>query len=187
MGLPLRSRIRMDPEEDIEDDVFHPPELDRYPHTISGTFRHCSTSPRANPFFICQRFREVKYVDQSTQTTSNHVTSYSSMLPYGVQDEPSFLFYGTAAHRLHFPAHFEVDRDGDTEEGMAEEEQEPGLSAEAQIGQKLQRIGDQFHRDYTQMLQQNQRNPQPLWWRMAVTLLAFLFDRDAGPDRMDAR
>ncbi|GLD74218.1 bcl-2-modifying factor [Lates japonicus] len=109
------------------------------------------------------------------------------MLPCGVEEEPRPLFYGNAGFRLHFPAHFELAGDQEARRQESEEErnrmeqlpqrQPVARSVEACIGQKLQLIGDQFHREHLQLYHRNQRNQGPLWWRLAAALLSLLFDR----------
>ncbi|KAJ8290411.1 hypothetical protein GJAV_G00012480 [Gymnothorax javanicus] len=95
-------------------------------------------------------FREIKYEDRGTQTPSPALGQDGSMLPCGVAQEPRRLFYGNAGFRLHFPALFERGGRQDQEEAELErpEELPAALSAEVQIGQKLQMIGDQFHSDH---------------------------------------
>ncbi|XP_076017841.1 BCL2 modifying factor 1 [Genypterus blacodes] len=140
-------------------------------------------------------FREIKCEDQGTQTPGPALLSSNGMLPCGVAEEPRPLFYGNAGFRLHFPAHFELvggvqavrQRQSEEEEGEEEERNrmeqrarhQPAAqrSMEACIGQKLQLIGDQFHREHLQLYHRNQRNPGPLWWRLATALLSLLFDR----------
>ncbi|XP_054894806.1 bcl-2-modifying factor-like isoform X1 [Poeciliopsis prolifica] len=147
--------------EDEEDDVFEPDP-------------NCWRTP----------FREIKCEDRGTQTPGPGQALHNGMLPCGVVEEPRRLFYGNAGFRLHFPAHFELvgDFDARRQEEQNRMEQLPlhqpaALSLEACIGQKLQLIGDQFHREHLQQYQQNQRNQGPLWWRMTAALLSLLFDR----------
>ncbi|XP_015206405.1 BCL2 modifying factor 2 [Lepisosteus oculatus] len=147
--------------EEDEDDVFHP-----------SHFSHCWGT----------QFREIKYEDKGTQTPSPALVHGDNMLPCGVGAEPRRLFYGNAAFRLHFPAHFE--QGGDEEEETGEAEEQPVRSAEVRIGQKLQRIGDQFHRDYLHMYRRNQRNHQPMWWRLALALFTFLFERQGNRNQL---
>lgn len=69
---------------------------------------------------------------------------------------------GNAGFRLHFPAHFELVGDLEARRQESEEEQngmqqlprQPPVarSVEACIGQKLQLIGDQFHREHLQLV-----------------------------------
>uniref|UniRef100_A0AAQ4NZY0 Bcl2 modifying factor n=1 Tax=Gasterosteus aculeatus aculeatus TaxID=481459 RepID=A0AAQ4NZY0_GASAC len=132
-------------------------------------------------------FREVKCQDRGTQTPGPAPAPDNGMLPCGVAEEPRQLFYGNAAFRLHFPANFELVGDqearprgaGGQRGGMERppRQQPAGRSVEACIGQKLQLIGDQFHRQHLQLYHRNQRNRGGAWWRLAVALLSALFDR----------
>ncbi|XP_066550315.1 bcl-2-modifying factor [Amia ocellicauda] len=149
--------------DDDEDDVF------------PSNFSHCWGT----------RFREIKFADKGTQTPSPVLGPGDSMLPCGVGAEPRRLFYGNAGFRLHFPAHFEQAREEqEEEEEMGEAEGQPVQTAEVRIGQKLQKIGDQFHRDYLHMYHRNQRNQQPMWWRLAAALFPFLFGRQGNRNRL---
>ncbi|XP_026211822.1 bcl-2-modifying factor isoform X1 [Anabas testudineus] len=150
--------------DDEEDDVFEPD-----PHCWRTTFR------------------EIKCQDRGTQTPGPALPQNNGMLPCGVAEEPRPLFYGNAGFRLHFPAHFELVGDLEVRQQDSEEEQngmeipprqQPLMqSVEACIGQKLQLIGDQFHREHLQLYHRNQRNQGPLWWRLAAAMLSLLFDR----------
>eukprot|EP00064_Thunnus_orientalis_P004161 superscaffoldBa00000371_g4172 len=132
-------------------------------------------------------FREIKCEDRGTQTPGPVLAPTNGMLPCGVAEEPRPLFYGYAGFRLHFPAHFELVGDQEARPQGSEEErngmeqrprQHPvARSMEACIGQKLQLIGDQFHREHLQLYHRNQRNQGPLLWRLATALLSLLFDR----------
>ncbi|XP_074517446.1 BCL2 modifying factor 1 [Sebastes fasciatus] len=151
--------------DDEEDDVFEP-----------------------DPHF-CWRttFREIKCEDRGTQTPGPALAPNNGMLPCGVAEEPRPLFYGNAGFRLHFPARFELVGDQEVRRQESEGEQngmeqlprqQPvARSVEACIGQKLQLIGDQFHREHLQLYHRNQRNQGRMWWRLAATLLSLLFDR----------
>uniref|UniRef100_A0A8C4DD37 Bcl-2-modifying factor n=2 Tax=Dicentrarchus labrax TaxID=13489 RepID=A0A8C4DD37_DICLA len=150
--------------DDEEDDVFEPDP-------------HCWRTA----------FREIKCEDRGTQTPGPALAPYNGMLPCGVAEEPRPLFYGNAGFRLHFPAHFELVGDQEARRQESEGEhngmeqlprQQPvARSVEACIGQKLQLIGDQFHREHLQLYHRNQRNQGPLWWRLGAALLSLLFDR----------
>ncbi|XP_008320105.1 BCL2 modifying factor 1 isoform X1 [Cynoglossus semilaevis] len=160
--------------DDEEDDVFEPD-----PHSWHTTFR------------------EIRCEDRGTQTPGPDLALNNGMLPCGVGEEPRPLFYGNAGFRLHFPAHFELIGDRETRRRQSDEErnrmeprpqqqqqqqrqqqQQPvQRSVEVRIGQKLQLIGDQFHRDHLQLYHRNQRNHGPLWWRLTTTLLSLLFNR----------
>ncbi|TNM95557.1 BCL2 modifying factor 1 [Takifugu flavidus] len=150
--------------DDEEDDVFQP-----------------------DPYSWRTTFQEIKCEDRGTQTPGPTLAPHSGMLPCGVAEEPRLLFYGNAGFRLHFPARFEVLGDrgvrrrdtGGAPNGMEPLPQQGPVvrSTEACIGQKLQLIGDQFHRERVQLYQRNQRNQGPLWWRLGTALLSLLFDR----------
>ncbi|XP_041828724.1 bcl-2-modifying factor-like isoform X1 [Melanotaenia boesemani] len=114
-------------------------------------------------------FREIKSEDRGTQTPGPALVSNNGMLPCGVAEEPRPLFYGNAGFRLHFPAHFELVGDLEVRQ-QASEDQQNGMerlpwhqpvarSVEACIGQKLQLIGDQFHREHLQLTMTNQFTP----------------------------
>ncbi|MGH0122934.1 UNVERIFIED_CONTAM: hypothetical protein FKN15_018601 [Acipenser sinensis] len=147
--------------DEVDDDVFHPDdaEAEGPEKTIVSVRCHCSCSPLKAPlhFSYCRgtRFREIRYENKETQMSSPVMANRDIMLPCSVQEEPLRLFYGNAGYRLHFPADFEQNRDAVEDELVEERNQggeQPVLSAEARIGQKLQQIGDQFHRDYTLMV-----------------------------------
>ncbi|XP_037343398.2 BCL2 modifying factor 1 [Pungitius pungitius] len=138
-------------------------------------------------------FREVKCEHRATQTPGPAPPPPppdNGMLPCGVAEEPRQLFYGNAGFRLHFPANFELvgdqeagprgsggERGGGGMERAPRQQPAAGRSVEACIGQKLQLIGDQFHRQHLQLYHRNQRNRGRGWWRLAVALLSSLFDR----------
>ncbi|XP_054653185.1 bcl-2-modifying factor-like [Dunckerocampus dactyliophorus] len=147
--------------EDEEDDVFEPD-------------LHCWHTT----------FKEIKCEERATQTPGPVLASNNGMLPCGVAEEPRPLFYGNAGFRLHFPANFELVSDQEarrreSEDGMEQlrQRQPVARSVEVCIGQKLQLIGDQFHREHLQLYRRNQRNQGLLWWRLATALLGLLFDR----------
>uniref|UniRef100_A0A672JX19 BCL2 modifying factor 1 n=1 Tax=Sinocyclocheilus grahami TaxID=75366 RepID=A0A672JX19_SINGR len=54
----------------------------------------------------------------------------------------------------------------------------PEQSVETLIGQKLQLIGDQFYQEHM-MHHGNQRNQEPLWWRVTVAFYTLVFGREA--------
>lgn len=80
---------------------------------------------------------------------------------------------GNAGFRLHFPAHFELVGDqearrqdsGGEQSGMEQlpRPQPVARSVEACIGQKLQLIGDQFHREHLQLVRRKCASSQTLW------------------------
>ncbi|XP_077443533.1 BCL2 modifying factor 2 [Stigmatopora argus] len=146
-------------------------------------------------------FREPKHRAESPRTagvTANDNNNSISVLACNLQMQQRVPFHGNAALRWHFPAHFEPTEDrgqptvADEEEsrqddGMAERpatreeaaeaDAAPGPSAEAQIGQKLREIGDQFQRDHIDLILRQQRQNLPLWMRLTAALLGFLFPR----------
>ncbi|XP_077477751.1 BCL2 modifying factor 1 [Stigmatopora argus] len=145
--------------EDEEDDVFEP-----------------------DPHFWRSTFKEIKCEERATQTPGPVLASANGMLPCGIAEEPRPLFYGNAGFRLHFPAHFELaggqeERREESQDAMERQHRRPvARSIEACIGQKLQLIGDQFHREQLQLYHRNQRIRGPLWWRLATAVLDLLFD-----------
>ncbi|XP_060736214.1 BCL2 modifying factor 1 isoform X1 [Tachysurus vachellii] len=85
--------------------------------------------------------------DHSTQTPGHSATRLNGMLPCGVAEEPSRLFYGSAGLLLLTPP----ARSDSVQDAMFPENQplrRPAHSVEAQIGQKLQIIGDQFYQEH---------------------------------------
>ncbi|MEQ2181122.1 hypothetical protein GOODEAATRI_008103 [Goodea atripinnis] len=88
-------------------------------------------------------FREIKCEDRGTQTPGPGLAPHNGMLPCGVVEEPRPLFYDFDARRpveQNRMEHLPLD-------------QPAALSLEACIGQKLQLIGDQFHREHLQQAQ----------------------------------
>ncbi|TSO67494.1 Bcl-2-modifying factor [Bagarius yarrelli] len=126
--------------------------------------------------------REIKQEDHSTQTPGSSAVRLNGMLPCGVAEEPRRLFYAGSAGLLLLTPSARPDR---VEDAMFPENQPrrwPAHSVEAQIGQKLQMIGDQFYQEH--MLQQrNQRNQWPFWLRLASALYALLFDGEPAVRR----
>uniref|UniRef100_A0A3P9JM35 Bcl2 modifying factor 2 n=3 Tax=Oryzias latipes TaxID=8090 RepID=A0A3P9JM35_ORYLA len=131
--------------------------------------------------------RKIKCEDRGTQTPGPALVPNNGMLLCGLAEEPRPLFYGNAGFRLHFPARFELAGDLEVRRHDREAErrgmerlprQQPvARSTEACIAQKLQLIGDQFHRERLQLYHRNQRNQGPVWWRLATALVSLLFDR----------
>uniref|UniRef100_A0A3Q3VLX6 Bcl2 modifying factor n=1 Tax=Mola mola TaxID=94237 RepID=A0A3Q3VLX6_MOLML len=136
--------------DDDEDDVFEPE-------------AHCWRTT----------FREIKCEDRGTQTPGPALAPYSGMLPCGVAEEPRHLFYVTSSLA---PDSRDNCRERNGMERLPRQ-QPVAHSVEACIGQKLQLIGDQFHREHMQLYHRNQRNQGPLWWRLGSALLSLLFDR----------
>ncbi|XP_015253832.1 bcl-2-modifying factor-like isoform X2 [Cyprinodon tularosa] len=111
-------------------------------------------------------FREIKFEDRGTQTPGPGVAPHNVMLPCGVVEEPRPLFY----------PHFELVGDFDVrrqaEHNRMEQlplQQPAALSLEACIGQKLQIIGDQFHREHLQQIP-GQPFPHLVHQHQALTL-----------------
>lgn len=125
--------------------------------------------------------REIKQEDHSTQTPGSPAVRLNGMLPCGVAEEPRRLFYGSAGLLLLTPS-ARTDRVEDAMFPENRPRRRPAHSVEAQIGQKLQMIGDQFYQEH--MLQhQNQRNQWPFWLRLASALYALLFDGEPAVHR----
>uniref|UniRef100_A0AAY4CKH2 Uncharacterized protein n=1 Tax=Denticeps clupeoides TaxID=299321 RepID=A0AAY4CKH2_9TELE len=158
-GVFMRQPVYVDPlMEDEDEDVF------------SG-----------HPHLWHTHFREIKYKDRGTQTPGPALSLGNGMLPFGLAEEPRRLFHGNAAFRLHFPAHFERVGEAmpEDQQGQADRHHQ-WPSVEAQIGQKLQMIGDQFHQEHVQQHHRNQRwRRQPFLWRLAFALYTLIFERDA--------
>ncbi|KAM3861300.1 bcl-2-modifying factor-like [Diretmus argenteus] len=159
-------------------------------------------------------FRDVKYEDRATQTTAGQalvaVTAAASTsqsqnnnsisinaLPCRSHQQLRTLFHGNAGFRSHFPAQFEPmedrgERQVEEEEGRGEEdnrmaerpEEQAGVSIEAQIGRKLQEIGDKFHQDHVELFLRHQRQHLPIWMRLTMALFGFLFPREAVVPRL---
>ncbi|XP_023658180.1 BCL2 modifying factor 2 [Paramormyrops kingsleyae] len=138
--------------DDDDDDVFH-----------------------TDPLTYQPPFRDIKCENRGTQTPGPALVQGLNMLPCGVGQEPRRLFYGSAGLRLHFPALSVPGGHPPQEERQPDDRPQP--SAEVRIGQKLQMIGDQFHQDQLQLYHRNQRNQQPVWWRLVMALCGLLFER----------
>lgn len=86
--------------DEVDDDVFHPDDAEAGgpEKTIVSVRCHCSCSPLKAPlhFSYCRgtRFREIRYENKETQTTSPVMANRDIMLPCSVQEEPLRLFYG---------------------------------------------------------------------------------------------
>ncbi|XP_064421305.1 BCL2 modifying factor 2 [Latimeria chalumnae] len=173
-----------DPGVDIDDDdVFHPsdhsfvcsPSPSPCPCLSPLRFFQSRMLPRS-PFFHCcsPGFRRTDCEDKETQTTTPDSPTWDIMLPCGISAQPRRLFNGNAGYRLHFPAHFERNPNLQSRvETWMEERLDQ--SAEVRIGQKLQRIGDQFHKSY---MQRNRRirnhADQPVWLRIFFFFFRFV-------------
>ncbi|XP_012692194.2 BCL2 modifying factor 1 isoform X2 [Clupea harengus] len=128
-----------------------------------------------------REIKEVKSENRATQTPSPALLLGSGMLPCGLAEEPRRLFRGNAALRL---SHFERVGEAMAEDqwGPADPPRQPAArSVEAEIGQKLQMIGDQFHQEHLQLFQINQRHQrQPFLWRLAWALYTLFIERPEG-------
>ncbi|XP_057679490.1 BCL2 modifying factor 2 [Corythoichthys intestinalis] len=142
-------------------------------------------------------FWEPKYEAESQRNTgvsgnnnNNSISALACNLP----------FHGNAALPSHFPAQFEPMEDrGDRrvameEDGRRREEddrmaerparQEAAVSMEVQIGQKLREIGDKFQQDHIDLYLRQQRQNLPVWMRLTMALLGFLFPRPPPVPRL---
>ncbi|XP_024129717.1 bcl-2-modifying factor isoform X2 [Oryzias melastigma] len=121
--------------------------------------------------------RKIKCEDRGTQTPGPALVPNNGMLLCGLAEEPRPLFYA----RFELAGDLEARRhDREAERGGMERlprQQPAARSTEACIAQKLQLIGDQFHRERLQLYHQNQRNQGPLWWRLTTALVSLLLDR----------
>ncbi|XP_043088271.1 BCL2 modifying factor 1 [Puntigrus tetrazona] len=100
----------------------------------------------------------------------------NGMLPCRVRVEPRRLLYGNAG--LLLLAAPSRSRPPDDPLRQNQRVMDPAESVESLIGQKLQLIGDQFYQEHM-MHHRNQRNRDPLWWRVAVAFYTLVFGRDA--------
>lgn len=163
--------------DELDDDVFHP---DDYifpgqseslnpPSFFSQTQSYTCFLGRVQLFPLSHCCgpgnRSTEHKDKATQTHSPSSPSDDIMLPCGVTEEPQRLFYGNAGYRLHVPT--SLDLNLHLQEGVQHGRQD--ISAEIHIARKLQRIGDQFHRQHIQRVQQNRNQ---IWWQI------FLFFRN---------
>ncbi|KAM6915002.1 BCL2 modifying factor 2 [Xenentodon cancila] len=153
-------------------------------------------------------FRDIKFEDQATQmaagqtlaavtaavpTSQGHNNSIN-LLPCGLHRQPCIPFPGNAGLLSHFPTQFEPMEDRgerpieeEEEEDGGEEnhrmaagpEEQAGVSVEVQIGRKLRQIGDKFHQEHIEMFVRHQRQNLPVWMRLTMALVGFLFPREA--------
>ncbi|XP_069773223.1 bcl-2-modifying factor-like isoform X2 [Narcine bancroftii] len=136
-------------------------------------------------------FNHGEQCDRGTQTSSSsppphHLQSASPMLPSGVGSEPQRLFYGNAGYLLHFAEVFEVPRNDHA--GGFQMDLLPEERVEVRIGQKLQRIGDEFHSSYMERRNRNENHAdQPFWWRLLVLVFALIFDPDENAEAAGQR
>ncbi|KAI4902038.1 hypothetical protein NFI96_033098, partial [Prochilodus magdalenae] len=109
--------------------------------------------------------REIKQENRGTQTPGRPLARPNGMLPCGVSEEPTRLFYGSAGLLLLAPP----ARPEHTEHAMLQEDQRameprrrPAHRVEVQIGQKLQMIGDQFYQEHMLSLMDKYSIPEYL-------------------------
>ncbi|XP_059375756.1 bcl-2-modifying factor-like isoform X1 [Carassius carassius] len=118
-----------------------------------------------------------------SETAGRPPASPSVMLPCPVHVEHRRFLYGNAG--LLLLASLGRSRPPDVVLQQNLRVMDPAESVETLIGQKLQLIGDQFYQEHM-MHHRNQRNREPLLWRVAVALFTLLFGREANA-RADRR
>ncbi|TNN82627.1 hypothetical protein EYF80_007145 [Liparis tanakae] len=154
-------RRRMDDEEE---------DMSRPISQLWGTpFRDVKYEERATQIAAGQALAAVTAAAPTPQSHNNNNNSVGvHTLPCSLHRRPRIPFYGNAGLRSHFPAQFEPMEDrgerqtgeeeeegrGEEDDRMAErpeEEEEAGVSVEAQIGRKLREIGDKFQQDHVEL------------------------------------
>ncbi|XP_026142540.1 bcl-2-modifying factor isoform X2 [Carassius auratus] len=118
-----------------------------------------------------------------SETAGRPPASPSVMLPCPVHVEHRRFLYGNAG--LLLLASLGRSRPPDVVLQQNLRVMDPAESVETLIGQKLQLIGDQFYQEHM-MHHRNQRNQDPLLWRVAVAFYTLLFGREANA-RADRR
>uniref|UniRef100_A0A8C1UAR1 BCL2 modifying factor 1 n=1 Tax=Cyprinus carpio TaxID=7962 RepID=A0A8C1UAR1_CYPCA len=113
---------------------------------------------------------------KQTDTAGRAPVSPDSMLPCRVHVEPRRFLYGNAG--LLLLASLGRSRPPHVVLRQNLRMMDPEESVETLIGQKLQLIGDQFYQEHM-MHHRNQRNREPLWWRVALAVYTLLFGREA--------
>uniref|UniRef100_A0A8C2DF64 BCL2 modifying factor 1 n=1 Tax=Cyprinus carpio TaxID=7962 RepID=A0A8C2DF64_CYPCA len=113
---------------------------------------------------------------KQTETAGRAPVSPNSMLPCRVHVEPRRFLYGNAG--LLLLASLGRSRPPHVVLRQNLRMMDPEESVETLIGQKLQLIGDQFYQEHM-MHHRNQRNREPLWWRVALAVYTLLFGREA--------
>ncbi|XP_073422847.1 bcl-2-modifying factor [Dendrobates tinctorius] len=169
--------------DELDDDVFYPDdfEFSREPITPSSTSMFSPSSPyncllgRFQLFTVSHccgpgcRISECK--DKATQTLEPSSTSGDIMLPCGVLESPRRLFYGNAGYLLHRSTSTNLSMPFGNGTGRLRQER----SAERRIAQKLQCIGDQFHRLHLQRIQQNRNQ---IWFQILVFFRNLVIHRE---------
>ncbi|XP_073683306.1 BCL2 modifying factor 1 [Garra rufa] len=116
---------------------------------------------------------------KQTEIAGRPPLSPNGMLPCRLHVEPTRFLYGNAGLLLLTPASRSqppgvVLRQNLRTMDPAAAPLRPERSVETLIGQKLQLIGDQFYQEHMRH-HRNQRNRDPLWWRVAVAFYTLLF------------
>lgn len=152
-------------------------------------------------------FGEVEYGNQTTQMAAGQAITAVTVavpmlqshnnnngisvnaLPCSLHWQPRIPFHGNNGLRAPFSAQFQPMEDrGQNEEEEEEEEdnslaerneEQAGVSVEAQIGRKLRQIGDKFNQDHVDLFMRHQRQNLPVWMRLTIAMLGFLFPREA--------
>ncbi|KAM3603270.1 uncharacterized protein V6R79_019627 [Siganus canaliculatus] len=160
-------------------------------------FRDVKCEDRATQISAGQALAAVTAAVPASQSYNNNSIAINT-LPCSLYRQP---FHGNAGLRSHFPAHFEPmedrgesqieeeeeeegRRDEDDRMAQGPEEQQAGVSAEAQIGRKLREIGDKFQQDHVELFMRHHRQNLPAWMRLTVALFGFLFPRGAPFPRL---
>ncbi|XP_051501926.1 bcl-2-modifying factor-like [Myxocyprinus asiaticus] len=121
--------------------------------------------------------RQIKQTDRGLETAGRPPVPPNGMLRCGAHEESRRFLYGNAGLLLLAPSTRSQRADVLLRENLQAMDP-PAQSVETLIGQKLQLIGDQFYQEHMMHLR-NQRNWQPLWWRVALAFYTFLFERHA--------
>ncbi|KAL1257361.1 hypothetical protein QQF64_010605 [Cirrhinus molitorella] len=119
---------------------------------------------------------------KQTETAGRPPLSPNGMLPCRVRVEPTRFFYGNAGLLLLAPPSRPRPPDVVFRQNLRTMDPaapRPEQSVETLIGQKLQLIGDQFYQEHMTH-HRNQRNGDPLWWRVAVAVYTLFFGGEAG-------
>ncbi|XP_016414725.1 BCL2 modifying factor 1 [Sinocyclocheilus rhinocerous] len=122
-----------------------------------------------------QRWPSSRVQIKQTETAGRPPLSPSGMLPCRVHVEPRRFLYGNTGLLLLAPPSRSRPPDVVLRQNLRM--MDPAESVETLIGQKLQLIGDQFYQEHM-MHHRNQRNREPLWWRVAVAFYTLLFGRE---------
>lgn len=157
-------------------------------------FRDIKYEDRTTQMAAGQALAAVTAAVPTSQSHNNNSISINT-LPCSLHWQPRIPFHGNAGLRAHFPARFEPMEDRgerqieEEEEERREEEEDnrvaerneeqAGVSVEAQIGRKLREIGDKFQQDHVELFMRHQRQNMPAWMRLTIALFGFLFPREA--------